>query len=271
MSITAKVLADSVSPTGARIATLVLRYPRFILAEFNTHRMLSRNSASSRAIPTSKYIAELEASPVYPAQFGRNCKGMQAKTLLEDDKAEAAKRLWIEARQSAAYCANKMAKLGVHKQVVNRILEPFVHADTVATGDIASWHAFLRLRLHEDAQPEIRELAVAVNLALSHSVPTLVGYEGWHTPFAYAEAGEAEVAPKAALMRSVARCARVSYRLHDGTSATQEADDKLAQKLMESGHWSPFEHQAEPLTEGAKAKGNLGGWRQLRGTLEASP
>ena len=52
MAYHAEVLIDSVNPAGQRLTTFVLRFPRFVLSEFNTHRMFSRNASSSRAIPT---------------------------------------------------------------------------------------------------------------------------------------------------------------------------------------------------------------------------
>jgi hypothetical protein len=56
MTHSTKILADSISPDGVRLTTLEVVMPRIVLAEFNTHRMLSRNSASSRAIPIEKMI-----------------------------------------------------------------------------------------------------------------------------------------------------------------------------------------------------------------------
>lgn len=262
MTISANVLADSVGGHDIRLITLALRYPRFILAEFNTHRMLSRNSASSRAIPVRKYIQGVLDDPIEPSEWGRNKRGMQAGEALDESAVQAAKAVWDAARADAVKHATALAELGLHKQAANRILEPYVHADTVATGTAQSWDKFLDLRLSEAAQPEIRLLAIAIQEAIYRSTPRLLYADQWHLPYA---ADEFAKAAHLTLMRSVACCARVSYRRHGELAESIEADKQLAENLHEAGHWSPFEHQARPVLEGAN--GNLQGWLQLREVL----
>ena len=64
--IKAEIIADSLSPQGHRLTTFICVFPRIVLAEFNTHRMLSRNSASSRAIPFNKMLEMVKTNPFIP-------------------------------------------------------------------------------------------------------------------------------------------------------------------------------------------------------------
>lgn len=262
MSYSACIIADSVGPAGVRILTLSLRYPRFILAEFNTHRMFSRNSASSRAVPVSKMIASVIDDPVEPAEWGCNRKGMQAGPELGEEYIAEGKANWREARRNAIKSAEKLMKVGAHKQIINRVLEPFAHTDTVATGTYSTWCGFLTLRLHKDAQPEIRRLAVEIREAVYRSAPKEIGAGEWHTPFVPSSVYSTEDR----IMASAARCARVSYRNHDGSECELGNDHKLAERLIEGNHWSPFEHQARPCE--LPTEGNLHGWQQARHLLE---
>src|SRR3546814_11664908 len=94
-----KVIADSVSPNFERLTTLQVGFPRFILAEVNTHRVLSRNYRSSRAVPVEKLIAEVERSPFVPLAFGKNRPGMQANDVLDERHALRAADAWRPAAQ----------------------------------------------------------------------------------------------------------------------------------------------------------------------------
>jgi thymidylate synthase ThyX len=253
--ISATVIADSMSPTGKRLTTLSLTYPRFILAELNTHRQLSRNSASSRAIPTKKLIQEIQDNPAMPVFWGRNQSGMQAaEEIALEQKSEAIDQ-WLLARDSALLWAKKLSEMGLHKQIVNRILEPFMHARTVVTA--TEWDNFYMLRRHKDAQPEIKSLADAMWAAMQESSPIYMQEGDWHLPYSSMSDSRS---------RSVARCARVSYCTHEGKETTREQDAELAQRLRDSGHWSPFEHQATPKFSN-NITSNLRGWKQLREIL----
>lgn len=162
--IKASVIADSAHPeTGTRITTFELVYPRFIHSEFMTHRVFNRNASSSRAIPTTKFIEQVRNEPVMPSHWGKNQKGMQAEEELNPMEIADAAFAWQQAATSAAIYAEILRRGQVHKQIVNRILEPFTHIRVVVTS--TSWANFYGLRDHKDAQPEIRELAQAMRKA----------------------------------------------------------------------------------------------------------
>lgn len=178
--VTAEVIADSVSAiSGDRIATMRLVYPRPIHAEFMTHKLFSRNAASSRAIPVSRVLKMVRENPACPIHWGANQKGMQANGEVEN--RDLAKALWVYAAQQASKIAEEMMKLGLHKQVANRILEPFQYMSVVVTS--TSYDNFFNLRHHKDADPNIQELARVMKIALDASTPKTM-YEGmWHVPF----------------------------------------------------------------------------------------
>lgn len=252
--ITAKVIADTKSSTG-RITSLELLYPRFILAELNTHRAFSRSSASSRAIPVLKMLSEIEIIPVVPIHIGQNQPGMQADA--EISRPDAAVQVWLSACKQAVSHARILAQMGVHKQVANRLVEPFAHARTIVTA--TDWENFFNLRLHPDAQPEMRALAQAMRDAIDQSVPR---QDTLHVPYVDPEL---DMPIHEAMMCSAARCARVSYANHVNGKVDVDADMRLARKLADAGHLSPFEHQATALS-GRHA--NFNGWRQFRSEMQ---
>lgn len=121
-----KVLADSVSPEGARLTTMEVTFPRIILAEMNTHRVFSRNSASSRAIPIKKRIEMVKKHPYVPQYWGKLQKGMAADEQIDRELRQQAEETWLDARDHAVKYAEELAILGIHKQTVSRLLEPFL-------------------------------------------------------------------------------------------------------------------------------------------------
>lgn len=268
--IKATVIADSVHhATGTRITTFELVYPRFIHSEFMTHRVFNRNASSSRAIPTSKFIEQVRNEPVMPSHWGKNQKGMQAFEELSEDQRSDAIFIWNQAASSAATYAEMLRRGQVHKQIVNRILEPFTHIRVVVTS--TSWANFYGLRDHEDAQPEIRELAQAMRKAHNESVPSKLSQGEWHLPYigfpdrstAYnyckhqritRDEPSSEEVYGLLLKVSAARCARASYNNFEGRPSTIEEDLGLFAKLVENQpiHASPTEHQATPMLFGDK-------------------
>lgn len=261
--ITAKILADSINVLGDRITTFELVYPRFIHAEFMTHRQLNRNASSSRAIPTARLIEQVRTEPVMPVHWGKNRKGMQATEEVED--TGLVKAIWHDAAKKASDFAEVMNIEGVHKQVVNRILEPFTNIRVVVTA--TSWNNFFGLRIHEDAQPEINELASKMKISYDTSSPIELVEGDWHLPYitspdnnlAYAYCKLRRVTrdepSKAEIMQlltkvSAARCARASYNNFEGKPSTIEEDLALFDKLVGSQpiHASPTEHQATPMS-----------------------
>jgi hypothetical protein len=257
LTIDAKIIAHSVAPNGQQIVTFELQYPRFILAEFNTHRIFSRNSASSRAIPVSTIIAQVNDNPAMPIHFGRNQSGMQAAEELSPVLQVGVKWAWRMAAKAAVKWAETMVKLGLHKQATNRILEPFQTMKTVMTATCMD--NFFWLRNHEDAQPEIKELARLMWEALQASEPILLRAGEWHTPY-YGYGYWSPIGDKTdgkdfdelghllseALAISSSCCAQVSYRKLDDTL---EKAQMVYKRLVESEpvHASPFEHSATPI------------------------
>lgn len=275
--IEAKIVADSVGPNGVRLTTFVLTYPRFIHAEFMTHRTISRNASSSRAIPVKKQIQMVIDNPAIPLAFTKNKAGMQGGEELDESANAQAVKQWLEGRDAAVLIARNLEALEVHKQYANRVLEPYAHITVVATA--TDWANFFALRCHYMAQPEICQLAMQMLAAYEANEPDELKAGEWHLPFVTPENAKEAIDeyfkkyPDAefgefALRMSVARCARVSYLNHEGKSPTLEEDLKLYDRLLGSEpiHASPAEHQAEAIPNLTRS-GNFHGWIQYRKTL----
>jgi len=255
----AKILADSLSPDGVRLTTFEVTFPRIILSEFNTHRQFSRNSASSRAIPVEKMIKRVMEDPYVPSSWGKNQKGMSADENIYGLGAENALSAWYNARDSAIRYARKLLEIGVHKQLTNRLLEPFMWHTVICTS--TEWVNFFHLRNNAQAHPDIQTIAKMMQVLYESPLELRkLNYGEWHLPLvqrtedmhALFDAGLAQVDNADSLIDellvkiSVARCARVSYLTHDGKRDIQ-ADLNLYDKLLTSGHLSPFEHVARPV------------------------
>lgn len=273
MQISAKVIADSVPKHahvngGVRLTTMELTYPRFIHSEFMTHRVFSRNAASSRAIPVSKMLKQVWSDPAMPVWWGKNQAGMQAKEELTGWRLTAARKLWVLAGWVMVCFAWAFTKIGLHKQIANRILEPWMWMKTIVSA--TDWGNFFNLRVHPDAQPEMKVLAEVMLKAYKGSQPMQLPPDMWHLPYvtkgewvslAWEGPGAREDRQWVLQKLSAARCARVSYLNHDGTKPDVEKDLALWAKLVEAPHASPFEHQAMPC---AGKHGNFHGWKQYR-------
>lgn len=320
MTIAAKVIADSVlKGTNARIRTLQLRYPKFIHGEAKTHRLiyigdhayelldevgflddknLSRNSSSSRAIPVERLIQDVIDDPVIPMHWGKNQPGMQAReectnlvkafddeTLKKGymiEKYVSREKAWLFARDQAIGAARAFAAAGYHKQIINRLIEPFCHINTVVTA--TEWDNFFELRDHPDAMPEIEALAKAMKKAMAESTPRILKDGEWHLPYVTEDeesgflvdreffGGGAGGIPTL-IKLSVARCARVSYLTQEGKPPKIDSDLALYDRLVGQTpkHFSPTEHQAkadELLPLVPHLHGNFKGWIQFRKTIE---
>lgn len=261
MSYSAKIIADSFSEYGNRLTTMEVTFPRMVLAEFNTHRMFSRNSASSRAIPVEKQLKRVMEDPFIPVHFGANQSGMQANAELHGVARVHAKEEWLAARDSAVKHVKHLLALGLHKQITNRILEPFMWHTVIVTA--TEWSNFFALRAHKDAQPEIRVIAEMMKDIYESYEPKLLAKGEWHLPFVQPDEydGTFEFSQSARQI-SAARCARVSYLTHDGVRDL-ESDFLLYDRLVERGHMSPLEHVATPDVLG-QFYGNFPGWKQFR-------
>ena len=297
MTISAKVIAYSVSEHSKSLITLQLRYPKFIHGEFMTHRVFSRNASSSRAIPVERLIKDVIDDPVYPSFWGKNQPGMQAKEECNErirtwgDPPEPEgfswnrEEAWDAARRNAITMAQAFAKAGYHKQIVNRLIEPFCHINVVVTA--TEWDNFFLLRCHSDAQPEMKKLADCMLHAILDSRPVKLEPGQWHLPYITEQdqaLGLSSDPINLSIRVSVARCARVSYLTQEGKPPNIEDDLKLYDRLVGSTpiHASPTEHQATPdeywrnedtgivsqVWQRPDLHGNLKGWIQYRKQLE---
>ena len=153
--INAEIVADSLSPQGDRLTSLLITFPRFILAEVNTHRMLSKNTSSSRAIPFHKMVKAIQENPFIPIAWQKEHKGMQgSKYITEDVYIKEAIANWLTSRDNAIKQAEYLNKTcQVTKQLCNRLLEPFMWTTMLITGSRQGWDNFFNLRcpsyLHE--------------------------------------------------------------------------------------------------------------------------
>lgn len=261
LMITAKVIAHSRNKIGTELLTFELQYPRYIHAEVMTHRVFSRNAQSSRAIPVERAIQLVLEEPVEPI-FMKNQRGMQADNRLSGVELDDARRTWALARAAAVSAAERMLDIDVHKQVANRLLEPFSHIKVILSG--TEFENFYKLRIAPDAQQEICELAIAMKSAAERSNPVKRSEGSWHLPY-ISEDEIANVPLKYLKQASVARCARVSYLNHDRSSPRIDKDMELYSFLKESMHLSPFEHVATPTLA---SHSNFTEWKQHREELE---
>jgi thymidylate synthase ThyX len=276
MTISAWIIADSISAEGIRITSVQLRYPKFIHGELMTHRVFSRNAASSRAIPVERMIKDVMDDPAMPVYWGKNQKGMSAEEEMTAPRIKLLKRKWLRGRDDAVDLATTLMQDGLHKQIANRVLEPWFHINTLVTA--TEWDNFFDLRLHKDAQPEMRELAERITEQLETNQPDLLKADQWHTPYAHVSD---TMTQQQAIWASVARCARVSYLTQEGFAPTLEQDLALYERLVVAKpiHASPAEHQACPdrlLDMNGKKEWqnkhlwrNFKGWRQYRAFLDA--
>ncbi len=252
MSYECRIEKDSITKHGHRLTTFVVTFPRIVLAELNTHRTLSRNSASSRAIPVDKQIAKIKSDLFYPVHWGKNQKGMQAESELNPIAIDDAKALWKYASFNAVSIAEELLEVGVHKQITNRLLEPFMWHTAVVSG--TEWSNFFHLRDNAMAQPEIKEIAGMMNECYQESIPSCLTDDDWHLPFVgwddeVKQPNESATDGKPFLARvSAGRSARVSYLTHDGR---RDFNDDLAlyDRLATAGHMSPLEHPCRPMTD----------------------
>lgn len=280
MQPSAKVIADSIGPTGVRLTTLEVVMHRFVLAEFNTHRVFSRNSASSRAIPVTKILERVKTDPAYPSVWAREQPGMQGGTELEGIDLARAKQLFEDVRNSTVALIEDYLGLvpskehRAHKSLINRLLEPFMWHTVIVTA--TEWDGFWWQRCHKDAQPEIKVAAEAMKAAVDASKPEELDYGMWHMP--YIDIAEdmdiLDMYGNEGLIKaSVARCARVSTLNHDGKKSIED-DFKLYDRLTDRTnsddppHASPLEHVATPVDLSDESywplRGNFAEWAQLR-------
>lgn len=258
---------NAADPSGNVLSCLLLRYPRCIHAEFMTHKMLVKNSASSRAIPVKKLIQSIKDDPFVPLHWGKNQKGMQAfdetdEKVFINGKLRSRETAWLIARDHALIAAEAFDQAGYHKQIVNRLIEPWMHITVLASGmDMVGWSNFLGLRDHEAAEPHIQLLAKEVRKCLEDESTIQVLQPGeWHTPFVHT-VREADsslsfrdkteffelLTTKEAVNLSTARCASTSYKTVEGFDMDLPTAIRIHDQLVGSVpmHASPAEHVAQ--------------------------
>lgn len=268
------------------LSTLLVRMPRCVLAEWNTHRQFSRNAASTRAIPTQRLIEQAINDPFIPMVWGLNQAGMQAGG--EHNAPNICEYDWLKGRDHAVDAATRLMNLGLHKQIVGRVLEPWLW--TIVCVSSTEWTNFLALRDHHMAEPHIALLAGKMRVCLEDDADVQILQPGeWHLPFVTPEEHEGAFASdgEAYLIKlSVARAASTSYKTIDGFDMTLDRAVALHDRLVGSAplHASPCEHQAiadewvpghvgpygEWITDRWRhhwEHGNLAGFRQYRKSL----
>jgi hypothetical protein len=268
MTIEAKILADSVSPIGKRITTFQICMPKCLLAEINTHRALSKNFSSARAIPIAKQV---QLDSFIPIRWGKNQAGMEAQLDdISDDDQKKAEQIWMDAIEYCRAASSKLSELGLHKQWAGRLNDWHVMATGVVTA--TELDNFFLLRDHHSAQPEMQLLAQYMKVARYNSEPIQMKVGEWHLPYVTKdERNDSFFAGNEELLRqiSAARCCRVSYNKPGGGMATIAEDIELCKRLFGSNpkHFSPAEHQAQCMSD-AEAYFNLRGWSSYRYHLE---
>ncbi|AMB48349.1 FAD-dependent thymidylate synthase [Methylobacterium sp. AMS5] len=270
-TIFARVIEDSLSPDGVRLTTLHLRYPRFIHAEFMTHRVFSRNGRSSRAVPVKRLLQE---SIVQPLGYEMNRPGMASVEKMTGWRKFVAQATWLGMAHMTKLGVRILTGVGLHKQWANRPLEWFGSIDVLVTS--TDWENFFALRLDAGAQPEIQVLAGQIDAAMALSSPRLLQNGQWHLPYC-SENERGTLTVQELLVLSTARCARLTIEPFDG-NGDFKAELARYERLVVSKpvHASPAEHQATPdISTGLTKRpwknphlhGNLRGWIQHRKLL----
>jgi thymidylate synthase ThyX len=236
----AKVILDSINSQGSRIVTVEIEYPLFIQAQLNTHKSISKNSASQRAIPSKRWLNEV---PVFvPNVVAVHQRGMGESVYLEGEDLEIFREQWLEwerlnvemHQKLQAFWKDRLGKT-LSKGVMNRPIGAFRYTRTVLTGiyDNKGWRNFERLRRAHDAQSEHQILATAIMDAIESSEPV---ERAWHLPYA-----PEDLPLQRRITWSCSQCARVSYRRENDDNP--DKDMSIFKKLSGDGHWSTFEHQ----------------------------
>ena len=265
----ASVKVVEATSNGKRVLwTMQLRYQRFIHSELMTHRVLSRSASSSRAIPVRKILAQVWNDPARPRHWGQNRPGMQASSQLSGWRRKLAKGIWKAAGRGMCVAVWVLDKIGLHKQVANRLLEPWQYINVIVTA--TEWDNFFALRNHEDAQPEFQDLARCILAAQNEyrregKIRVATAQDAWHLPYV-TDDERWSFGIKDLLKMSAARRARVSYLTHDGKVPDPAKDFELHDKLVESKpeHASPTEHQAWYVPHSDAFFYNLQGWKSYR-------
>lgn len=257
--ITVEVVQHSCDANNAKnqVITFNVKYGLIVHAEALRHRLFSRCVKSNRAIPMHLIRKEVIKEPYVPVWFGSKQKGMVADVEIKFKKTGSV--LWRLGRYPACGLHWILEKVGAHKEWANRLLNPwqFVRETiTYTEGD-----NFYNLRIHKDAQKDIKELAECMFKAYQQSTPMKLTYGEWHLPYVdsrvvegkikYFDSDGTELSTEGAIKCSAARCARSSYDKHDKTMPLAKDDIPLYNQLIESdpAHASPVEHPCTVMPE----------------------
>lgn len=296
--IKAEIIADSLNEFGNRITTFRATFPRIVLAEYNTHRMFSRNSASSRAIPFEKMVEAVQTNPFIPLKWMKDHKGMQGSSYVES-AVSMQRRVdqWLTGRDLAVYAATKLHEPlesvfdkdsypffyedeePITKQMCNRQLETYMWHTAITTA--TEFENFYALRFDGAAEIHISKLAEEMLIAQNASVPKRLKGGEWHIPYGdqidskdLMHPGkfgdeQMELVLKDRLKIATARCAQVSYTIigEDGKPMDYLKLIALHDRLAKAGHWSPFEHCAKDMSEDEYVRHIFGvaGWEEAGG------
>jgi hypothetical protein len=248
MKPSARVIQHSVNSRGIELISFEVALHRWILAEVNTHRDLSRNYRSSRAVPVVKLLREVRESPAMPVEWMANGPGMMPTEPMTAEEEAEARIIWMSAAADAVSHVERLAATRLHKQWANRLLEPYLFCHGVITA--TNYKNMYSLRCHKAAQAEFRVLANLMRDAAEKSLPVPLAPGEWHLPYVTSRDREwvrdmrfNDPMQKLREM-SVPRVARVSVNPHDETSVNPEKDFGLHDRLLADKHMSPFEHQA---------------------------
>lgn len=259
-----EILADSVNPKGRRLTTFLLTYPRFIHAELMTHRVFSRNAASSRAIPFRKLAGATYDEPAWPEKWGAEQKGMSMGGEISDPEGLQCRLTRMLGYVHGNLCAYH-ENFGVHKSILNRYLEPWAHITTILTGTDEGFANFFTLRANPHADDTFQVLAYRMLHAYQRSVVRTCRWGDWHMPEFHG--GEWTNDLSTNIRIAVARCARLSYLTHEGVFDSK-ADIAMHDRLRDNCHWSPFEHVAQAVDQHRRSNwdnhSELCGWMQYR-------
>lgn len=254
------ILASTNTSTNITLWTFKLSMPKSYLAQLNTHRLLSRNASSSRAVPISTMIDKIKSDTVIPMEWVKNKKGMSGDTVISPAAQQLASEKWLTSLEKQIDTVRQLEAIGLHKQYANRLLEPYMNAEVLVSA--TQWQNFLTLRADHATQPELQSIAQQIQAIMNSSKPRLLNSGEWHLPFITSIEQDLPLLTKQQI--SVARCARVSYYLKDTCELSDTSKDiQLYTRLKDSGHMSPFEHIATPYPQKHMC-GNFLSWVQLR-------
>lgn len=240
-NIDAHIIAASRNPNGQELITAILRYPRWVHAELMTHRMFSRNAASSRAIPVDKMRRIIIENPAVPEYWGANKTGMQPGEVLKGEELDKVMFAWEAQKNIALVVADSLQAHHLHKGVANRILEPFMPYTVLVSA--TSWGNFFKLRAHKDALPEFQILAHRMLNAYLDTPRSELEWGEWHVPFGDMMYPDLDTDTQRKV--AIARAARLSYLTYDGDQSLEKDLDLYHQLMVaEPLHASPAEHVA---------------------------